>query len=95
LALKNPDGFVAAYFILVFLELVCFYSKKANLDPIATVNNYDILLDRRFNRSFTTPKIPVMNIRPLFFPHQIDYCSFFFRKTAFFFNIIHAFSHSV
>jgi hypothetical protein len=35
-------GFVAAYFILVFLALgmVFFYSKKANLDPIATVNKF-------------------------------------------------------
>jgi hypothetical protein len=85
-------GFVAAYFILVFLalELVSFILKKANLDPIATVNKFMIYY-HPFNCSFTTQKIPVMNIRPLLISIKKSTVHFF-RKTAYlFFNIIHAF----
>jgi hypothetical protein len=50
LALKIADGFIAIYFILVFLalELGLLYSRKMNLDPIVTVNKfmiYYILID--------------------------------------------------
>ena len=45
LALKILMGFVAAYFILVFLALgigVFYIFKKMNLDPIITVNKFMI-----------------------------------------------------
>jgi hypothetical protein len=44
LALKILMGFIAIYFILVFLalELGLLYSRKMNLDPIVTVNKFMI-----------------------------------------------------
>lgn len=98
LALKILMGFVAAYFILVFLALgigVFYILKKANLDPIVTVNKfmiYYLIFDLIFR--LMLQKIPVMNIRPLLiFPiKKSTIVHFSLGKTVLsFFNVIHAF----
>ena len=98
LALKILMGFVAAYFILVFLALgigVFYILKKMNLDPIATVNTfmiYYVLMDLLFR--LLLQKIPVMNIRPLLiFPiKKATIVHFSLGKTALsFFNLVHGF----
>ena len=98
MALKILMGFVAAYFIVVFLALgigVFFILKKQNLDPIVTINKfmiYYIIFDLVFR--LMLQKIPVMNIRPLLiFPiKKSTIVHFSLGKTALsIFNIIHAF----
>ncbi|MEC5164800.1 hypothetical protein RCH18_000522 [Flavobacterium sp. PL11] len=98
LALKILMGFVAAYFILIFLALgvMTFYIlKKENLDPIATVNKfmiYYILMDLVIR--LLVQKIPVLNIRPmLIFPiKKSTIVHFSLGKTVLsFFNLIHGF----
>ena len=69
LALKILMGFVAIYFILIFVALgvgVFYILKKENLDPILTVNKfmiYYVLIDLIIR--LLLQKIPVMNIRPM------------------------------
>ena len=98
LALKILMGFVAAYFILVFLALgigVFYILKKMNLDPIVTVNKfmiYYVLMD--LIARLMLQKIPVMNIRPmLIFPiKKSTIVHFSLGKTVLsFFNLIHGF----
>ena len=98
LALKILMGFVAAYFILVFLFLgigVFYILKKMNLDPIITVNKfmiYYVLMDLIIR--LLLQKIPVMNIRPmLIFPiKKSTIVHFSLGKTVLsFFNLIHGF----
>jgi hypothetical protein len=98
LALKILIGFLAVYFIVIFLALgigVFFILKKANLDPIATVNKFMIYyLIADLIVRLLLQKIPVMNIRPLLiFPiKKSTIVHFSLGKTAIsFFNIIHAF----
>jgi hypothetical protein len=98
LALKILMGFVAAYFIVIFLALgigVFFILKKANLDPVTTVNKFMIYyLIADLIVRLLLQKIPVMNIRPLLiFPiKKSTIVHFSLGKTALsFFNIIHAF----
>lgn len=98
LALKILMGFVAAYFILVFLALgigAFYILKKMNLDPIVTVNKfmiYYVLMDLIIR--LLLQKIPVMNIRPLLiFPiKKATIVHFSLGKTALsFFNLVHGF----
>ncbi|HEY4628432.1 MAG TPA: DUF5687 family protein [Flavobacterium sp.] len=98
LALKILMGFVAAYFILIFLGLgigAFYILKKMNLDPIVTVNKfmiYYVLMDLIVR--FMLQKIPVMNIRPLLiFPiKKSTIVHFSLGKTALsFFNLVHGF----
>jgi hypothetical protein len=98
LALKILMGFVAAYFILIFLALgigVFYILKKENLDPIATVNKfmiYYVLMDLIVR--LLLQKIPVMNIRPmLIFPiKKSTIVHFSLGKTILsFFNLVHGF----
>jgi hypothetical protein len=98
LALKILMGFVAAYFIVIFLALgigVFFILKKANLNPVTTVNKFMIYyLIADLIVRLLLQKIPVMNIRPLLiFPiKKSTIVHFSLGKTALsFFNIIHAF----
>ncbi|WP_413999717.1 DUF5687 family protein [Flavobacterium sp. W1B] len=98
LALKIFMGFVAIYFILVFLGLgigVFYILKKMNLDPIVTVNKfmiYYVLMDLMIRMMLQ--KIPVMNIRPLLiFPiKKSTIVHFSLGKTILsFFNLVHGF----
>lgn len=98
LALKILMGFVAVYFILIFLALgigVFYILKKMNLDPIVTVNKfmiYYVLMDLIVR--FMLQKIPVMNIRPmLVFPiKKSTIVHFSLGKTILsFFNLVHGF----
>jgi hypothetical protein len=98
LALKILMGFVAIYFILVFLALgvgAFYFLRKMNLDPIVTVNKfmiYYILMDLIIR--FMLQKIPVMNIRPLLiFPiKKSTIVHFSLGKTILsFFNLLHGF----
>lgn len=98
LALKILMGFVAVYFILIFLALgigVFYILKKMNLDPIVTVNKfmiYYVLMDLIVR--FMLQKIPVMNIRPmLIFPiKKSTIVHFSLGKTILsFFNLVHGF----
>jgi multisubunit Na+/H+ antiporter MnhC subunit len=98
LALKILMGFVAAYFILIFLALgvLTFYIlKKENFDPIVTVNKfliYYVLIDLVIR--LLLQKIPVMNIRPmLVFPiKKSTIVHFSLGKTILsFFNLVHGF----
>lgn len=98
LALKILMGFVAAYFILIFLALgigVFYILKKSNLDPIVTVNKfiiYYILVDLIIR--LLLQKIPVMNIRPLLILpiKKSTIVHFSLGKTALsFFNLVHGF----
>jgi hypothetical protein len=98
IVLKILLGFVAAYFILIFLALgvMAFYIlKKMNLDPIVTVNKfmiYYVLMDLIIR--LLLQKIPVMNIRPmLIFPiKKFTIVHFSLGKTVFsFFNLLHGF----
>lgn len=98
LALKILIGFLAIYFILVFLGLgigVFYILKKMNLDPIATVNKfmiYYVLMDLVIR--LMVQKIPVLNIRPLLiFPiKKATIVHFSLGKTILsFFNLVHGF----
>ena len=98
LALKILMGFVAIYFILIFLALgigVFYILKKENLDPIATVNKfmiYYVLIDLIIR--LLLQKIPVLNIRPmLVFPiKKATIVHFSLGKTILsFFNLVHGF----
>lgn len=98
LALKILMGFVAAYFILIFLALgigVFYILKKSNLDPIVTVNKfiiYYIIVDLIIR--LLLQKIPVMNIRPLLILpiKKSTIVHFSLGKTALsFFNLVHGF----
>ena len=98
LALKILMGFVAAYFILIFLALgigVFYILKKENMDPIATVNKfmiYYVLMDLMIR--LLLQKIPVLNIRPmLVFPiKKSTIVHFSLGKTILsFFNLVHGF----
>jgi len=98
LELKILMGFVAAYFILIFLALgvLTFYIlEKENFDPIATVNKfmiYYVLMD--LVTRLLVQKIPVLNIRPmLIFPIKKSMIVHFsLGKTVLsFFNLIHGF----
>lgn len=98
LALKILMGFVAAYFILIFLALgvMLFYIlEKENYDPIVIVNKfmiYYVLMDLGIR--LLLQKIPVMNIRPmLIFPiKKATIVHFSLGKTAIsFFNLVHVF----
>jgi hypothetical protein len=98
LAIKILMGFVAAYFILVFLALgiLAFYIlKKLHFDPIVTINKfmiYYLLFDLIIR--LLLQKIPVMNIRPLLvLPIKKPIIVHFsLGKTVLsFFNFVHAF----
>ncbi|HRN45581.1 MAG TPA: DUF5687 family protein, partial [Flavobacterium sp.] len=98
LALKILMGFVAVYFILIFLALgigVFYILKKENMDPVATVNKfmiYYVLMDLIIR--LLLQKIPVLNIRPmLVFPiKKSTIVHFSLGKTVLsFFNLVHAF----
>lgn len=98
MGLKILMGFVAAYFILVFLALgigVFYILRKMNLDPIVTVNKfmiYYVLIDLIIR--LLLQKIPVMNIRPLLvFPiKKATIVHFSLGKTILsFFNLVHGF----
>lgn len=98
LALKILMGFIAIYFILVFLGLgigTFYILEKMNLDPIVTVNKfmiYYILID--LISRLMLQKIPVMNIRPmLVFPiKKSTIVHFSLGKTILsFFNLVHGF----
>ena len=98
LALKILMGFVAVYFILIFLALgigVFYILKKENMDPVATVNKfmiYYVLMDLIIR--LLLQKIPVMNIRPmLIFPiKKSTIVHFSLGKTVLsFFNLVHGF----
>jgi hypothetical protein len=91
-------GFIAAYFILVFLALgigTFYILKKMNLDPIVTVNKfmiYYVVMD--LISRLLLQKIPVMNIRPLLvFPiKKATIVHFSLGKTVLsFFNLVHGF----
>jgi hypothetical protein len=91
-------GFIAAYFILVFLALgigTFYILKKMNLDPIVTVNKfmiYYVVMD--LISRLLLQKIPVMNIRPLLvFPiKKSTIVHFSLGKTILsFFNLVHGF----
>ena len=98
LALKILIGFLATYFILVFLAMgigVFYILKKMNMDPITTVNKfmiYYVVMDLVVR--ILVQKIPVMNIRPmLIFPiKKSTIVHFSLGKTILsFFNLVHAF----
>lgn len=98
LGLKILMGFIAAYFILVFLALgigTFYILKKMNLDPIVTVNKfmiYYVVMD--LISRLLLQKIPVMNIRPLLvFPiKKSTIVHFSLGKTILsFFNLVHGF----
>ena len=98
LALKILIGFLAAYFILLFLAMgigVFYILKKMNMDPITTVNKfmiYYVVMDLLVR--ILVQKIPVMNIRPmLIFPiKKSTIVHFSLGKTILsFFNLVHAF----
>ncbi|RKS94850.1 hypothetical protein BC952_0478 [Flavobacterium limicola] len=98
LALKILMGFVAVYFLLIFLAVgvgAFYILKKMNLDPIVTVNQfmiYYVLMDLIIR--LLLQKIPVMNIRPmLIFPiKKSTIVHFSLGKTVLsFFNLVHAF----
>ncbi|MFV8269068.1 DUF5687 family protein [Flavobacterium sp. GT2N3] len=98
LALKILMGFVAIYFILIFLAIgvgAFYILKKMNMDPIVTVNQfliYYILMDLIIR--LLLQKIPVMNIRPmLIFPiEKATIVHFSLGKTVLsFFNLVHGF----
>ena len=98
LAIKILMGFLAAYFILVFLALgiLAFYIlKKLHFDPIVTINKfmiYYLLFDLIIR--LLLQKIPVLNIRPLLiFPIKKPIIVHFsLGKTVLsFFNFVHAF----
>ncbi len=98
LGLKILMGFIAAYFILVFLALgigTFYILKKMNLDPIVTVNKfmiYYVVMD--LISRLLLQKIPVMNIRPLLvFPiKKATIVHFSLGKTILsFFNLVHGF----
>ncbi len=98
LALKIVMGFIAIYFILVFLGVgvgAFYLLKKMNFDPIVTVNKfmiYYMLMDLIIR--FMLQKIPVMNIRPLLiFPiKKSTIVHFSLGKTVLsFFNLVHGF----
>jgi hypothetical protein len=98
LALKILMGFLAIYFILVFLGLgigAFYILKKMNLEPLVAVNTfliYYFLADLIFR--LLLQKIPVMNIRPLLiFPiKKPTIVHFSLGKTVLsFFNFLHAF----
>lgn len=98
LALKILMGFVAIYFILIFLALgigVFYILKKSNLDPIVTVNKfiiYYLIVDLIIR--LLLQKIPVMNIRPLLILpiKKSTIVHFSLGKTALsFFNLVHGF----
>ena len=98
LALKILIGFLAAYFILLFLGMgigVFYFLKKMNMDPITTVNKfmiYYVVMDLLVR--ILVQKIPVMNIRPmLIFPiKKSTIVHFSLGKTILsFFNLVHGF----
>ena len=98
LALKILIGFLAAYFILIFLGMgigVFYFLKKMNMDPITTVNKfmiYYVVMDLLVR--ILLQKIPVMNIRPmLIFPiKKSTIVHFSLGKTILsFFNLVHGF----
>ncbi|MBC5861996.1 DUF5687 family protein [Flavobacterium turcicum] len=98
LALKILMGFVAAYFILIFLGLgvgAFYILKKMKLDPIVAVNQflfYYVVMDLIVRMMLQ--KIPVLNIRPLLnFPIKREtIVHFSLGKTILsFFNLLHAF----
>ncbi|PRZ26272.1 DUF5687 family protein [Flavobacterium granuli] len=98
LALKILMGFVAVYFILIFLALgvgAFYILKKSNLDPIVTVNKfmiYYVIVDLIIR--LLLQKIPVMNIRPLLILpiKKSTIVHFSLGKTALsFFNLVHGF----
>ena len=98
LALKILIGFLAAYFILLFLGMgigVFYFLKKMNMDPITTVNKfmiYYVVMDLLVR--ILVQKIPVMNIRPmLIFPiKKATIVHFSIGKTILsFFNLVHGF----
>ncbi|WP_281297824.1 DUF5687 family protein [Flavobacterium limnophilum] len=98
LAIKILMGFVAAYFILVFLVLgigAFYILKKLHFDPIVTINKfmiYYLLFDLIIR--LLLQKIPVMNIRPLLvLPIKKPIIVHFsLGKTVLsFFNFVHAF----
>ncbi|WP_230158300.1 DUF5687 family protein [Flavobacterium sp. CECT 9288] len=98
LALKILMGFVAAYFILIFLGVgvgAFYILKKMKLDPVVAVNQflfYYVIMDLIIR--LMLQKIPVLNIRPLLiFPiNKSTIVHFSLGKTILsFFNIIHAF----
>ncbi|CAH0337405.1 hypothetical protein FVB9288_03165 [Flavobacterium sp. CECT 9288] len=91
-------GFVAAYFILIFLGVgvgAFYILKKMKLDPVVAVNQflfYYVIMDLIIR--LMLQKIPVLNIRPLLiFPiNKSTIVHFSLGKTILsFFNIIHAF----
>ncbi|OUD37206.1 DUF5687 family protein [Flavobacterium sp. FPG59] len=98
LALKILMGFLAAYFILIFLGVgvgAFYILKKMKLDPVVAVNQflfYYVIMDLIIR--LILQKIPVLNIRPLLiFPiNKSTIVHFSLGKTILsFFNIIHAF----
>ena len=98
LAIKILMGFLAAYFILVFLAvgILAFYIlKKLHFDPIVAINKfmiYYLLFDLIIR--LLLQKIPVMNIRPLLvLPIKKPIIVHFsLGKTVLsFFNFVHAF----
>jgi hypothetical protein len=98
LALKILMGFLAAYFILIFLGVgvgAFYILKKMKLDPVVAVNQflfYYVIMDLIIR--LMLQKIPVLNIRPLLiFPiNKSTIVHFSLGKTILsFFNIIHAF----
>jgi multisubunit Na+/H+ antiporter MnhC subunit len=91
-------GFLAAYFILIFLGVgvgAFYILKKMKLDPVVAVNQflfYYVIMDLIIR--LILQKIPVLNIRPLLiFPiNKSTIVHFSLGKTILsFFNIIHAF----
>ena len=98
LALKILMGFLAIYFILIFLALgvgAFYILRKMNLDPLFTVNKfmiYYVLIDLVVR--LMLQKIPVMNIRPLLILpiKKSTIVHFSLGKTVLsFFNLVHGF----
>ena len=98
LALKIFIGFMAVYFMVIFIAMgvgAYFILKKNDLDPLKTINQYLIyyfFIDLIIR--LLLQKIPVLNIRPLLsLPiKKSTIVHFSLGKTALsFFNIIHAF----
>ena len=99
LAMKIVMGFLAAYFILIFLALgiAAFYiiREKLNLDPLEVINRYFIYyLALDLGIRLLLQKIPVMNIKPLLtLPiDKATIVNFALGKTIIsFFNFLHWF----
>ena len=98
LALKIFIGFMAVYFMVIFIAMgvgAYFILKKNDLDPLKTINQfliYYFFIDLIIR--LLLQKIPVLNIRPLLsLPiKKSTIVHFSLGKTALsFFNIIHAF----